>query len=166
MFEFSPIKAFIDDSKWGDISCFASYSYTDARYGNFKVITLVDGALQEKNYDNNKIENAPEHILRTGITYTWKGLSLTTQYSYVGEAFADANNTVEPTANGQNGLIPAYSVWDLTLSYRQSANFTVKAGVNNVADAQYFTRRSGGYPGPGLLPADGRTVFLSVGYRL
>lgn len=166
MFEFSPIKAFVDDSSWGDISCFVSYSYNDARYGEFKAVSLVDGALQEKNYKNNKVENAPEHILRTGITYAWKGLALTTQLSYVDEAFADANNTPEPSANGQNGVIPAYSVWDLTLSYRQSRKFTIKTGINNIGNEQYFTRRSGGYPGPGLLPADGRTAFLSVAYKL
>ena len=39
-------------------------------------------------------------------------------------------------------------------------------GVNNVFDARYFTRRAGGYPGPGILPADGRTWFAGLGLTL
>ena len=41
----------------------------------------------------------------------------------------------------------------------------VKAGINNLQDAMYFTRRAGGYPGPGALPADGRNFFFSIGAK-
>ncbi|MFM2196346.1 MAG: hypothetical protein RL092_1946, partial [Bacteroidota bacterium] len=40
------------------------------------------------------------------------------------------------------------------------------AGINNMFDAKYFTRRAGGYPGPGLLPANGRTLFLTIGFDI
>lgn len=39
-------------------------------------------------------------------------------------------------------------------------------GVNNLADAVYFTRRAGGYPGPGAMPADGRTAFVTLKSQL
>jgi Fe(3+) dicitrate transport protein len=42
----------------------------------------------------------------------------------------------------------------------------IKAGINNMADVRYFTRRAGGYPGPGALPADGRNFFVSIGAKL
>jgi Fe(3+) dicitrate transport protein len=80
--------------------------------------------------------------------------------------FTDANNTSTPTANGQNGLIPAYNVWDFTATYRLNEQFSIKAGVNNLTDERYFTRRAGGYPGPGLLPADGRSFWLSLNVKL
>lgn len=163
--ELDVTKAIAPEATWGTVSVFASYSYNDARYGDFKVITLSGKTLVEKNYANNKVENAPEHLLRSGLSYGLKGLLVTAQYSYVSKCFSDANNTLEPTGNGQNGLIPAYSVWDLTASYRHKKGFTLKAGVNNLTDARYFTRRAGGYPGPGLLPSDGRSVFISAGYR-
>lgn len=83
--------------------------------------------------------------------------------SYVTQAFTDANNTVIPTANGQVGLIPAYTVADITATYKFSKNYNIKTGINNLGNEHYFTRRSGGYPGPGILPADGRTVFVSFG---
>jgi Fe(3+) dicitrate transport protein len=68
--------------------------------------------------------------------------------------------------NGNTGLIPSYSVTDLTASYKFSKNLQLKAGINNVLDRRYFTRRAGGYPGPGALPADGRTFFITVGAKL
>lgn len=110
-----------------------------------------------------KVENAPENILRAGISAGYKKMMLTAQVSYVGETFSDANNTVAPSANGQNGLIPSYTVTDLTANYKFPEYINIKAGINNLLDERYFTRRSGGYPGPGALHADGRTFFISVG---
>jgi len=112
------------------------------------------------------VENAPENIIRTGMTVSYKTVSLTGQLSYVDDSFADANNTIIPTANAQNGLIPAYSVVDLTAVYKFSAKLNIRAGINNVSNSTYFTRRAGGYPGPGALPADGRTFFISIGAKL
>jgi Fe(3+) dicitrate transport protein len=161
--EFSFVKAFAEELKPYDISAFVSYSYTDAKYGSLKVIVKEGNELKENNLKNKNVENAPNNIIRSGITFTYKGLTLTTQLSHVSSAFADANNTVTPTANGQNGLIPAYTVADITATYRWAKNYNIKLGVNNLTNENYFTRRSGGYPGPGVLPADGRSVFLSFG---
>ncbi len=155
--EFNPIKAWIKDKAWGDFSVFVSYSFTEARYDTYIVKT--------GDFSGNRVENAPRHILRSGLTYNLRAVSLTYQYSYISEAFSDANNTVKPTADGNNGLIPSYAVSDLTASHHFK-QFSLKAGVNNLFDVHYFTRRSGGYPGPGLLPAEGRSFFLSIGAKL
>ena len=166
MIEFSPVKAFIKKSTKADVSVFVSYSYTDARYGNLKVITKnSSNQLIETNLKNKRIENAPENIIRTGMTLTYKNISFTGQLSYVDDSYADANNTITPAANAQNGLIPAYTVVDLTAVYKYSAKLNVKAGINNLSNEKYFTRRAAGYPGPGALPADGRTFFVSVGAK-
>ncbi|HOZ79767.1 MAG TPA: TonB-dependent receptor [Ferruginibacter sp.] len=161
--EFSFINAFATKTPNTDLSVFASYSYTNAKYDNLKVVTKVGNDLVESNLKNKKVENAPTNILRTGITYMLKGFSITGQLSYVGETYSDANNTVVPTANAQTGLIPSYKVTDITVVYKWNKNYNVKAGINNITDEKYFTRRGGGYPGPGLLPADGRTFFVSFG---
>ncbi len=153
--EFNPVRAFTK-SPVADLILFGSYGYTNAQYsGNHK-----DAATKGK-----KVENAPEHILRSGITAGYKGLLLTGQVSYVSTTYSDANNTEIPTANAQNGLIPSYTVTDLTATYKFSKGLNVRAGINNVMDERYFTRRAGGYPGPGALPGDGRTFFLSVGAK-
>ena len=161
--EFSPVKAFSKKSTKADASVFVSYSYTDATYGNLKVITKnSSNQLVETNLKNKKVENAPENIIRTGMTLSYSKLSLTGQLSYVDESYADANNTIAATANAQNGLIPAYTIIDLTAVYTHSAKLNIKAGINNLGNQKYFTRRAGGYPGPGALPSDGRTFFVSV----
>ena len=48
------------------------------------------------------------------------------------------------------------------MSYVINKHFSIKGGVNNVTNEQYATRRSGGYPGPGILPGNGRTGYLSI----
>jgi Fe(3+) dicitrate transport protein len=154
--EFNPVRAFSQNGDW-DVILFSSYAYTNARYsGNHK----------DANTKGKKVENAPENIFRGGISAGYKNALLTAQVSRVSETFSDANNTVAPTANAQNGLIPAYTVTDLTATYKFLRNLNVRAGINNVFDARYFTRRAGGYPGPGALPADGRTFFVSFGAKL
>lgn len=94
-----------------------SYSYTNAVYDNFKIITKdINDQLIETNLKNKKVENAPENILRAGLTYMYKTLSVTGQVSYVSKTFSDANNTVTPNAAGTVGLIPAYTIGDISLS--------------------------------------------------
>ena len=161
--ECSFIKLLAPSEKNNDLSAFVSYSFTEALYNNLRIISKVGNSLVETNLKNKNVENAPVHILRSGITYSFKGLILTTQLSFVSSAFSDANNTILPTANGQVGIIPAYTVGDFTATYKFTKVFNIKAGINNFSNENYFTRRSGGYPGPGILPADGRTFFVSFG---
>jgi Fe(3+) dicitrate transport protein len=91
---------------------------------------------------------------------------LTGQISYTSGSFSDANNTVLPTGNAQNGWIPAYTVIDATLSLPIDKYWSVSMGVNNLLNEVYFTRRAGGYPGPGAMPADGRTWFITLKSQL
>lgn len=153
--EFNPIRAF-GKSKHADLIIFGSYGYTDAKYS---------GDHKDANTKGKKVENAPANIFRGGITAGYKGFLLTAQISSVGETFSDANNTVAASANGNTGLIPSYTVTDLTATYKFTKGLNLKAGINNLFDERYFTRRAGGYPGPGALPADGRTFFISVGAK-
>ncbi|HWR33551.1 MAG TPA: TonB-dependent receptor, partial [Chitinophagaceae bacterium] len=154
--EFNPVRAFAKTTK-ADLIFFGTYSYLNARYS---------GDHKDANIKGKKVENAPEHIFRGGITGGYKGILLTLQVSRVGETFSDANNTVAPAANGNTGLIPAYTITDLTATYKFSKGLNIKAGLNNLFDEKYFTRRAGGYPGPGALPGDGRTFFISAGAKL
>ncbi|MEJ7626069.1 MAG: TonB-dependent receptor [Ferruginibacter sp.] len=153
--EFNPVRAFTKNTN-ADLIIFSSYSYLNAKYsGDHK-----DAATKGK-----KVENAPATIFRGGITAGYKGFLLTWQVSKVDETFSDANNTLLPTPNAQNGLIPGYTITDLTATYKFSKELNIKAGINNLFDKRYFTRRAGGYPGPGALPADGRTFFVTVGAK-
>ena len=79
--------------------------------------------------------------------------------------FTDANNTVAPSANGVTGLLAGYEVMDLTAEYKFLKNYNFRAGINNLTNKTYATRRAGGYPGPGILPGEARTFFISVGAK-
>jgi Fe(3+) dicitrate transport protein len=153
--EFNPIKAFAKTS-YADLIIFSSYAYTDARYS---------GDHKDANTKGKQVENAPKNIFRGGISAGNKGVLFTVQVSAVGEAFSDANNTVVAAANGNTGLIPAYSVTDVSATYKLNKGLNFKAGLNNLFNEIYFTRRAGGYPGPGAMPADGRTFFISIGAK-
>jgi Fe(3+) dicitrate transport protein len=153
--EFNPIKALQRKTDW-ELSIFTSYSYTHAKYSNNH---------KDANTKGKYLENTPQNIMRGGISVGYKKLLFTTQVSYTDKAYADANNTVTASTNGQNGVIPSYTITDLTVSYPFKKILTIKAGINNLTDEVYFTRRAGGYPGPGALPADGRTAFVTLSAR-
>ena len=166
LMEFNPVKAFSNNLRYGSFSVFASVGYTDARYDDYFIITRTGNELVTTSYTNKKVENAPVWIVRYGVNYFYKGLTATMQWSFVDEAFSDAVNTVSPTLNGLNGLIPSYQVGDISLNYKFRESYNIRAGLNNITDASYFTRRAGGYPGPGLMPADGRNFYVSLGLKL
>ena len=164
--EFSPFKAWKVKPAAGNLTAFASVAFIHATYDQLRVITRQGNALVETDLKNNRVENAPEQIYRTGITYSRKKLTFTAQFSHVTDAFSDANNTRTPTANGVNGLIPAYSIVDISGTCKFTEMFYLKAGINNLLNKKYFTRRANVYPGPGILAAEPRNFFLTVGVKL
>jgi Fe(3+) dicitrate transport protein len=88
------------------------------------------------------------------------------QYSYVSQTFNDALNTVNFTSNAQNGIIPEYSIYDLNLKVNLKKEISIKFAINNLTNVKYFTRRSGGYPGPGVMPSDGRAILFTLDVRI
>jgi Fe(3+) dicitrate transport protein len=163
--EVDPITAIFESSRLGYLHLFASIAFVDATYGDFEVTTVSNNQIQSRNLSGNQVENAPRKINRFGATYTLENFSMTWQLSDIGEAFADASNTVAANAAATVGLIPAYRVQDLSASWNFWKQHSLKAGLNNLTDARYFTRRAGGYPGPGIMPADGRTFYLTAALK-
>jgi Fe(3+) dicitrate transport protein len=114
---------------------------------------------------DRRVEYAPELIARVGATWKYRSFSITFQANSTSEVYTDALNTVEANATATVGRLPGYEVIDLGAAYVTKGGIELRGGVNNLADAQYATRRAGGFPGPGLLPANGRTAWLSIGAR-
>jgi Fe(3+) dicitrate transport protein len=150
--------------KFGSLQPFASIAYNEATYTSWNDPTIVEGSSSDRT--NKAVENAPRRIQRYGLTYKMKGFSATYQLNKVSDAFADALNTAAPNAAATVGLIPAYSASDLSFGYSGKENYTLQVGVNNLFNESYFTRRAGGYPGPGLLPSSGRTFFFTFGIQI
>ncbi len=163
--EFDALKALLPKAKLGSLSVFASIAFIDATYRDFKTTSVSNGKITENNLAGKWVENAPQKINRFGVTYSKKGFSATWQMSDIGKSYADAANTELPNSAATTGLIPAYQVQDLSANFKFLQHYNLKAGVNNLTDERYFTRRAGGYPGPGILPADGRTFYISAGVK-
>lgn len=154
----------------GTLDAFATVSFIDSRYTDFKIYTASGTApnieISESNLAGNRVENAPRYIHNFGLSWQKNGFSSTLQYKMSGKIFTDANNTTTPSENGVTGLLEKYEVLDLTAEYIFLKNYNIRAGINNLANETYATRRASGYPGPGILPSEGRTFFISIGAKL
>lgn len=154
--EINPVKIFTQNSKIGNISLFNSFAYIDARY-----VSGTDSS--GKSLKGNHVEYAPQTINRFGITYGFKKFSVTYQFSSTAKSYGDANNTVS-SSDALIGIIPAYKVMDFSATYTIK-NYNLKGGINNLTNAHYFTKRTDEYPGPGIIPAQGRSLYVSFGAK-
>jgi Fe(3+) dicitrate transport protein len=136
------------------LNVYTNLSLINARYINTKNTAIA----------NKLVENVPPILFRTGTSFGTTRFNITYQFSYQGKQYSDATNTVlTPTA--VDGAIPAFAVMDLSLSYNWR-HYTIFSGVNNLTNKKYFTRRADGYPGPGILPADKRNIYVTLQYKL
>ena len=112
------------------------------------------------------VEFVPSVNLKTGVRLGYKNLKGSFQYSYLSQQYSDATNAKVGVASAAiGGIIPSYAVMDVTLSYTYK-KFGIETSVNNLTNQMYYTRRATGYPGPGILPSDGRSFFVTLKARI
>jgi Fe(3+) dicitrate transport protein len=141
---------------------FTSTSFMHAKYIKGEIST----GTTNKSIKGNKVEAVPEWISRNGIDILYKGFSCTILYNYNSSTFSDALNTVTPPPSGARGFTPAYSIWDFNASLRANSIFSIRAGIGNIFNKQYFTKRPTFYPGPGIWPSDGRNFYVTVSIKI
>jgi Fe(3+) dicitrate transport protein len=142
------------------LAVFVSYAFVDARYTSWNDPAAADDPSRDP--VGNQVEYAPRNILRTGITYRDKHLTMALKVSVVDGVYTNATNTEAPNAAATAGYLPGYTVADANATWRFDQRIALTVGVNNLLDEVYATRRAGGYPGPGILPGMGRTGFLTL----
>jgi Fe(3+) dicitrate transport protein len=161
--ELDLMRIFSEKSKVGNLKIYANVAFIDARYTRWDdPAASIDST---KDFTGNYVENAPRTINRFGANYKFNRFSFNFQFNRVGAVYTDAINTELPNTRATIGKINGYQVMDVSCTYLINGKYNVKAGVNNLTDERYATRRAGGYPGPGLLPANGRTFFFSIGVK-
>ena len=133
---------------FGALDVWNALGYTHARYTSGE-------------FSGNTVEFAPSVVNRAGVTYGRGRGSLGVQWSYVSRQFTDANNTVA-SVDADVGIVPAYNVLDLSAKWQLSQTIGLDAGVNNLANRYYFTMRTAEYPGPGIIPGLGRSIYLGA----
>ncbi len=127
----------------------------------FNSLALTDAHYTAGDVAGNRVEYAPKVVERVGLTLARSRVSGTFLLSHTSSSFGDADNTVR-SDDAVVGLIPAYTVLDLSGTIGLARGWRIQAGVNNLADRRYFTRRTDEYPGPGILPSLGRSVYLTL----
>lgn len=154
--ELDPVALFNSSPKHGRLLLHTSYAYIEAKY------TKWNNPATSNTIENNWVEYAPNTILRSGVTYINNNFSATIQHSYTGKFYTNAQNTVVANSTATNGIINAYQILDFSLAYSFEKKYTIRAGVNNLTNEKYATRRAGGYPGPGLIPGNARTMYVTL----
>lgn len=150
-------ESYFEKSVWSTetsgITLFQNTAYINAIY-----LDSDNGIL-----DGNKVELVPDWNIKLGGSWNYRQWKLSGQWGYVSEQFSDATNSLE-TPSAIFGLIPSYSVLDISLQFA-SKSWKISANLDNALDQSYFTRRATGYPGPGIIPSATRQLFLNLSYQ-
>jgi len=133
-------------------TAFANFSLIDARYINSRDLSI----------QGNQVEMVPPFVLRLGSKVQKHNWKIGLQYNYTAQHFSDASNA-EYTSSAIEGLIPSYQVMDVSAAYKFNKHFSVEASCTNVLNESYFSRRAQSYPGPGIIPAQPRLFFVTLG---
>jgi Fe(3+) dicitrate transport protein len=163
----------------GDAKIFGLESYIEADFWrffqpentDFSLVAFANFSLLYGEYTSgasdfkgNDVELIPPFSIKTGVNFKYKTFKIAYQFAYTAQHFTDATNAIL-VADATRGLIPAYSVHDLSLAYTYK-RFKLQTGINNLTNNYYFTRRAAAYPGPGIIPSDGRNFYVTFGVKI
>jgi len=146
------------------LSVYVSGTVMDARYKRWNNVAIADN--EYTSIIGKKAEYAPAHVIRTGIEYKAGNFAINYQFHYTAACFADASNLLNPNATATVGLIPAYSIQDVSISFSCLENYQIKCGVNNLLNEISIIRRTSGYPGPGALTNQGRSLYMTLSIKI
>jgi Fe(3+) dicitrate transport protein len=150
LFDFDLNEMFLKDNDF-DLNYFVNYSYINSKYLKSDQVGI----------EGKSVEFVPKHNLKTGLKFGYKNLLINFQYSYISKQFTDSSNAESGNLSGVIGQIPEYGLADLSISYKLK-KIKLEAGVNNLFNEKYFTRRATGYPGPGIIPSAPRNSYITV----
>lgn len=79
-----------------------------------------------------------------GARYTISQWTFNVSTTHQSSQYSDLANTEAPSADGTNGKVPGYRVWNLQAMYKLPfyKNADVTVGVNNVFDKRFYTRNT------------------------
>ena len=137
-------------------------------FGNVSLIRSRYTQSQNALVVGKQVEFVPNLNLKAGMQGGYGPLKASVQFTHLSDQFSEATNAPnspqdkfpDPTF-AVIGRIPAYQVLDASMSWERRW-LKLEGSVNNLANTLYFTRRATGYPGPGILPSDGRSFYLTV----
>jgi Fe(3+) dicitrate transport protein len=138
---------------------FAFISTGGSDEGKVYAAQNAGGTRQQVSVAGRRLPYAPETTFMMALGYyRAEGIDLRVERFAVSEQFTDAANSRVTVADGQQGTIPGYSIWNVSASHRLSRTGTrVFMNVRNLTDELYIADRT-----RGLLPGAPRTVQVGV----
>jgi len=130
----------------------ASYTYLPvARYSETR-FSAIDPRVNVLGF---RLPYAPKHLLTSSVHYFHRtGFNAMVEAVTTGRQFGDDLNTVNGTADGQRGLIPGNTIWNVTANYPVEAWKTAFfVTTKNALDRLTIVDRS-----RGLLPGAPRLI--------
>lgn len=148
-----------------------SIRYTPEQFDSLDLglsYNYLDSTLEEGDDKGNQLPYSSKHQLGWSASYGYEDFVGTLSGTYYSKAFTDNANTVEESADGGKGEIPAYTVWNFnlqkTIKDTDDKKLSVQFGINNLLDEQYYFRGIDTSP-VGRYPAPGRSYKFGVNYQ-
>ncbi len=106
-----------------------------------------------------RLPYAPRTTLTAGLSYQHRGaLDARVEAVYLGRQFGDALNTTTTVADGQQGILPASTLWNVAVNYTiRVTGGTMFVMVQNLFDRLYISDRT-----RGLLPGVPRSLQVGI----
>jgi len=138
---------------------YAWISTSGADLGKVYAAQNAGGTRQRVSVEGNRLPYAPETTYNVALGFhRERGVDLRLERYGVGEQFTDPANSRVAVADGQQGSIPAYGIWNASASHRVASSGTrVFINVRNLTDELYIADRT-----RGLLPGAPRSVHVGV----
>lgn len=145
------LKKIVDFNSNYQLNFFINSSFITSEYTNSEISGVV----------GNEVEFIPNVNIKTGVRFGVNNFMASIQYSYLSAQFSDATNAIGGSISGVTGQIPAYDILDFSMSYKYKLA-KLEAGINNMLNTAYFTRRATGYPGPGIITSAPQNYYLGL----
>ena len=164
----------------GDASIYGIESIIDFDFNNLLISNqnmslnyFINTGIIDSKYTKSKengvvgkrVEFVPNINLKTGIKYGVKNFLSNIQLTYLSNQFTDSSNAIKGNMSGIIGEIPEYLLLDISFSFKYK-KVKAEAGINNLLNEDYFTRRATGYPGPGIIPSPPRNIYFTFEIRI
>jgi Fe(3+) dicitrate transport protein len=152
---------------WLPVARFEGERFVFVGQGGADVIGKVygdqnaSGTRERVSVGGNRLPYAPRHLLTASLGWTApQGFDLALEAVHVGAQYGDALNTSTLVADGQQGPIPAVTVWNVAANYAIGSGTGIFATVKNATDRLFVVDRT-----RGLLPGMPRLVQMGIVQR-
>jgi Fe(3+) dicitrate transport protein len=121
----------------------------DVRYSNLAIARFENGI-----FEGNRLPYAPDDLFSFIVGYRdLRGFGGQYDFTFVGRQFADNNETAAPNANGEIGLIPSYTLHNVSVDYEHRFEkflITPFVTIKNLTNRVYISSRAPQGIQPGL----------------